>query len=288
MTVDDRSPREIARHLDSIIQRKSRASRSAQFFFGVLAGIYIGFGAVASTTVGAFAGLPPGLSKFLSASIFCVGLILVIIPGSELFTGNILMSAGLVTRAVSPRKVVRNWVFVYAGNFVGAALLALTVYGTGLMGSAAEPSPVGRAAANIADAKMSLPVVPATLRGVLCNMLLCLAVIMAVGSRTNFGKIMCIYFPITAFVLSGFEHSVANMYFLPAGLFAAGDFRMAAAPQCRLHSRSPAGVGGREVPAGDVRVAHPRRRPSLLCDLYQLHHRRVGPRLPRRPGYQAR
>lgn len=224
MSADDRSPAEIAQKLDEVIQRKSQATIPAQFFFGILAGIYIGFGALAATTVGAFEGLPIGLAKFLSASIFCVGLILVVIPGSELFTGNILMSAGLVTRVASPGKVLRNWVFVYAGNFVGSIILALMVHGSGLMGSVAEPTAVGQAASGIAQAKLAIPFFPAVLRGVLCNMLVCLAVIMAVGSRTNFGKILCIYFPITAFVLSGFEHSVANMYFLPVGLLARGEF----------------------------------------------------------------
>ncbi len=219
MSEGDRSPEEIAQKLDAVIQRKSDASSGSQFLSGILAGIYIGFGALAATTVGAFGGLPTGLAKFLAASIFCVGLVLVVIPGSELFTGNILMSAGLVTRVSSLRKVLRNWIFVYLGNFTGAILLALAVFGSGLLGSA-----VGENAAGIATAKLQIPFGQALLRGVLCNMLVCLAVIMAVGSKTNFGKILCIYFPITAFVLSGFEHSVANMYFLPAGLLVQGEF----------------------------------------------------------------
>lgn len=224
MSSGDRSPEEIAHQLDAVIQRKSEVNAPSQFLFGILAGIYIGFGALAATTVGAFPGLPTGLSKFLAASIFCVGLVLVVIPGSELFTGNILMSAGLVTRVASLGKVLRNWFFVYLGNFTGAILLALVVYGSGLLGSHAEPSAVGTNAAGIATAKMNIPVGQAILRGILCNMLVCLAVIMAIGSRTNFGKILCIYFPITTFVLCGFEHSVANMYFLPAGLLVKGQF----------------------------------------------------------------
>jgi len=221
---DDRAAREIAQELNAIIEKKTGESLISILLFGVLAGAYIGFGAAAAATVMAYEGLPVALSKFLAGTVFCVGLILVIIPGSELFTGNILMTAGLIDRSVRPLRVLRNWICAYIGNFVGACLLAFAVFGSGLLGTVEEPSAVGVAAAKIASAKIALPFVQALLRGVLCNMLVCLAVILAIASRTTFGKILGIYFPIMVFVLSGYEHSIANMYFLPAGLLAGGTF----------------------------------------------------------------
>ena len=220
----DRSPAEVAAELDILVQRKVRETTVELVLFGVLAGVYIGFGAAACTTVVSYEGLPTGLAKLLSASIFCVGLVLVIVPGSELFTGNILMTTGLVGGKVRLSQVFRNWVLVYGGNFIGSVGLAALVYGTGLLGVPGQPTPVGAAAAAVAKTKISLPLLHAFLRGVLCNMLVCLAVIMSLSSRTTTGKILGIYFPITTFVLCGFEHSVANMYLLPAGLLAEGRF----------------------------------------------------------------
>ena len=222
--VDDRSGLEVARMLDGLVKKKCRAPVTEMLLLGVLAGIYIGFGAMGATTVTGLGGLPPALSKFLAASVFCVGLILVVIPGSELFTGNILMVVSLVNREVSAARVLRNWSFVYLGNFLGSVLLALAIFGAGLLGTPEEPSAVGRAAAAIAEAKIGLGLGEAFLRGVLCNMLVCLAVILALASRTVAGKILGIYFPIMVFVLCGYEHSIANMYFLPAGLLVKGRF----------------------------------------------------------------
>jgi formate/nitrite transporter len=215
------SGRETSRLLDGIIERKSRESVPGMVLLGMLAGVYIGFGAIAATTVSAFGGLPVGITRLLAGSVFCVGLVLVIIPGSELFTGNILMAAGLVSGKVGLARVLRNWLFVYSGNFAGAVLLALVMAGTGLLDG---DSAVGRNAAAIATAKIALPFGQALLRGVLCNMLVCLAVIITIAARTASGKILGIYFPITVFVMCGFEHSIANMYFLPAGLLARGAF----------------------------------------------------------------
>lgn len=224
MKIDDRTGLEIAEALDVMVEKKSRRPIHALVLYGILAGIYIGFGAVAATTVGAYGDMPVGLTRFLSASVFCVGLVLVIIPGSELFTGNALMSAGLISGKVSTGRVLRNWGFVYLGNFAGAILLALVMFGTGLLGTSEAPSPVGEAAARIATLKLEIPFGQALLRGVLCNILVCLAVVLAISSRTTVGKILGIYFPIMTFVLCGFEHSIANMYFLPVGLLVEGKF----------------------------------------------------------------
>lgn len=221
----DRSAVEIARELDAIIAKKSRETVLQMVFLGILAGAYIGFGAVAATTVLGLAGTEPRMSaamaRFLAASVFCIGLVLVIIPGSELFTGNVLMFGG---RDVKVRRVLANWLFVYIGNFLGAALLAAAVAGSGLLGSSENLTPVGRCAADAAELKIGLGFGAAFLRGILCNTLVCLAVILALASRSVVGKILGIYFPITVFVLCGFEHSIANMYFLSAGLMAKGEF----------------------------------------------------------------
>jgi formate/nitrite transporter len=197
-----------------------------QFFLAVLAGIYIGFGAIAATVVSSGGTLDPGLSRFLAGSVFTVGLMLVIIPGSELFTGNILMTLGFLAKRVNPLSIVRNWVVVWMGNFAGALLLAWLVYASGLLADADSAGTIGHQAVLIAERKMELgqSFWPSFIRGVLCNMLVCLAVIMSLSARTAAGKILAIYFPIMAFVTCNFEHSIANMYFLPGGLLAAGQF----------------------------------------------------------------
>ena len=222
MSADDRYGAELAKALDAIVEKKASLSGGTLLALGVLAGIYIGFGAVAATTVKSLGGPSPAVTSFLAASVFCVGLVLVIIPGSELFTGNILMTVGLVSRSTPFARVLRNWGLVYLGNFLGALLLAFAIWGAGFYEAGNGGSAFGATAARIAESKIALPFGAAFLRGVLCNMLVCLAVILALSARTAVGKILGIYFPIMVFVLSGFEHSIANMYFLPAGLLAKG------------------------------------------------------------------
>lgn len=219
-----RSGAEISKLLDGVIEKKSRETISSMVLLGILAGAYIGFGAIAATTVSAYSDMPVAFTKFLAGSVFCIGLILVVIPGSELFTGNILMAAGLVNKKLGLARVLRNWLFVYSGNFVGAVLLALAMYGSGLLGTPDNQTDVGHNAAAIATMRIGMPFGQALLRGVLCNMLVCLAVIISMASKSVVGKILGIYFPIMVFVLCGFEHSIANMYFLSAGLLAKGAF----------------------------------------------------------------
>ncbi len=225
----DRTAVEIAHELDSIIEKKAGERIPRMIFLGMLAGVYIGFGAIAASTLSGWANvepkLSPALARFLGGSVFALGLILVIVPGSELFTGNVLMVAGL-GRNVKARNVFLNWLFVYSGNFLGAAALAVAMYGTGLMFNAdgTALSAVGQWARDNTDMRIQMPVAQAFWRGVLCNILVCLAVILALASRSVIGKILGIYFPIMVFVLCGFEHCIANMYFLSAGLMAKGEF----------------------------------------------------------------
>ncbi|MFH0839375.1 MAG: formate/nitrite transporter family protein [Candidatus Omnitrophota bacterium] len=218
------SPLEMSRAIADIGEKKASETIFELFIFGMLAGIYIAFGAAVSTSVLSGGLLDQGVAKFLSGSVFSVGLILVLILGSELFTGNILMTIGLIYQKYSFMRVLRNWLVVYFGNLSGALLIAWLVSCSGLLTSGNELTPIGTVALKTAETKLQLGFSEALCRGILCNMLVCLAVLMCVASRTIGGKILGIYFPIMAFVASGYEHSVANMYFLPVGLMAKDEF----------------------------------------------------------------
>ncbi|MBM3254303.1 MAG: formate/nitrite transporter family protein [Candidatus Omnitrophica bacterium] len=217
------SPLEMSKAISDIGEKKAKETIFELFVFGVLAGIYIAFGAVVATVVSSGGTLDPGLVKFLAGSVFSVGLMLVLILGSELFTGNILMTIGLIYQKYSFGRVLRNWLIVYLGNLLGSMLIVWLVYNSGLLVHLGKPTPIGTLAVEITQAKLQLSFSEALCRGILCNMLVCLAVIMCIASRTMEGKILGIYFPIMTFVASGYEHSVANMYFLPIGLMLKGE-----------------------------------------------------------------
>jgi len=190
---------------------------------GILAGAFIGFGAELSTMITSdlskYLGI--GFSKFMGGSAFSVGLILVVIAGAELFTGNNLMAFSSLDGKISWKRLLSRWGWVYLANFVGSMILVWIMYGSGLwkVGSFS----VGAKALNIANAKVNLSGMEAFCRGIGCNWLVCLAVWMALSSRNVIGKIFAIYFPIMAFVASGFEHSIANMYFIPLGIYLKGN-----------------------------------------------------------------
>lgn len=185
----------------------------------VLAGAFIALGAVFATvaTTGASGVLPFGVAKLIGGLVFCLGLVLVVVAGAELFTGNNLIVMAWANKKVSTRNLLRNWIIVYFGNFIGAIVTAYGVFLSGqyLFGNGA----VGLNAINIANAKVNLGFVQAIFLGIFCNALVCLAVWLCMSARTTTDKILAIIFPITAFVAAGFEHSVANMYFIPVGLF---------------------------------------------------------------------
>ncbi len=219
------SPLEISNELEKIVIKKAESTVFELLFFGILAGIYIGFGAQASLTILSGKNVDPIILKFLAGSVFSVGLMLVLIPGAELFTGNILMCLGLIDRKYNLLKLIRNWVVVYIGNFIGSVFLSYIVLKSGLLGNfLVGLTPIGNVAVDIAIMKINLPFIQSFCRGILCNMLVCLAVIMSISSLTIEGKIFGIYFPIMVFVVSGYEHSIANMYFLPLGLMVNGQF----------------------------------------------------------------
>jgi formate transporter FocA len=185
----------------------------------VLAGAFIALGAVFMTTVtaGASGVLPYGIARLLGGVAFCLGLILVVVAGAELFTGNNLIVMAWASRKVTTGKLLRNWIIVYVGNFVGAVLTAYGVYLSGQY--AFGQGAVGLQALTIANAKVGLGFTQAVVLGVFCNALVCLAVWLCMSARTTTDRILSILFPISAFVAAGFEHSIANMYFIPVALF---------------------------------------------------------------------
>jgi formate transporter FocA len=188
------------------------------FALAVLAGAFIALGAVFATTVTTGGGaLPFGIVKLAGGLVFCLGLILVIVAGAELFTGNNLIVMAWAGGKVSTSRLLRNWVIVYAGNFVGSILTAFMMFLSGQHAFGAGA--LGINALNIANAKVNLGFGQAIVLGIFCNALVCLAVWLCMSARTTTDKILAIIFPITAFVAAGFEHSIANMYFIPAGLF---------------------------------------------------------------------
>lgn len=196
---------------------------------GILAGVYIGFGAQLATMVtydsAKFIG--DGISKILFGSVFSVGLMLVVIAGAELFTGNNLIVVGTLNGNVSTGKLLNSWFWIYVANFIGSILLVWIMYATQLWKTG--DLAVGAKALAIANGKVNLSWGAAFARGILCNWLVCLAVWLAVAAKDVAGKILAIYFPIMAFVASGFEHSVANMYFVPMGIMLKGNASVVAA-----------------------------------------------------------
>ena len=180
---------------------------------GVLAGMFIALGGVSSGAA-SHAVTDAGLAKTLSGVLFPGGLALVVLMGAELFTGNCLMAGPALTGKVKWAGLLKNWGLVYLGNMCGAFLLSALVYHSGLMANA----DLAAAAKSVAANKCSLSFIEALLRGIGCNILVCGAVWMASGAQNAGGKAVCCFFPIMLFVACGFEHSVANMYYIPLGL----------------------------------------------------------------------
>jgi formate transporter len=214
--MDAFAPPEIAALVETRGVAKANAPFATTFVLGVLAGAFIALGAVLATMIGTGSQLGFGVTRWLAGIGFSLGLILVVVAGAELFTGNNLIVMSVVSGKVSIARLLRNWTIVYIGNFVGALSIAVFVW-LGDWGSQDEGA-VGVTAMSIAAAKAALPFWDVLWRAVLANALVCLAVWLATGGRTIVDKVFAIVFPISAFVASGFEHSIANMYFIPVGL----------------------------------------------------------------------
>jgi formate/nitrite transporter len=221
-------PAELAHSFVDVGVKKSRIPIYKMVLLGVLAGLYIGFAAHLATTVATgwtIGGSPAlfGLKKFFVGAVFSVGLMLVIIPGSELFTGNNLMTVSLCHGRLGLGGLFRNWIPVYVSNLIGSIVLAgIIAVGTGLLDSAVGGTAIDIALGKVSSTQQGLNHnVAYFFRAVCCNFLVCIAVMMAISAKDIAGKVWAIFFPIMAFVASGFEHCVANMYFIPAGIFAA-------------------------------------------------------------------
>jgi formate/nitrite transporter len=210
-------PPEVALACEAAGAAKARRDAITLLALGVLAGAFIAFGALFMTVVmtGSEA-MPWGVARLLGGLVFSLGLILVIVDGAELFTGDSLMVVAFASGRISARALLRAWGLVYAGNIVGAIGTAVLVFLSGHYGFGGAA--VGKAALAIASAKAAVPTVPLFCLAVLCNVLVCLAVWMSFGARSTAGKVMVIIPPVAAFVAAGFEHSIANLYFLPYGL----------------------------------------------------------------------
>jgi formate/nitrite transporter len=213
---DAYSPAQIAERLGQLSVAKTATPLLSLALLGVLAGAFIGLGAMFNVLVLSDASLGFAAGRVLGGAMFSLGLLLVLVAGAELFTGNNLLAMAWADGRIGTRDVLANWVIVCATNFAGAAGLALIVYLSGhprLNGGA-----VAKAYLQIAAAKTALPLAEAFFRGVLCNVLVCMAVWMALAGRSIVDKFVAIVLPITAFVAAGFEHSIANMYLLPMAL----------------------------------------------------------------------
>jgi formate/nitrite transporter len=212
-------PPEIAARVCQLGLAKVNTAVPTMVALAVLAGAFISLGALFYTvtiTVGNESPSPPfGVLRLVGGMTFSLGLILVVVGGAELFTGNNLIAMAWAARCVQTRQVVRNWVWVYLGNLLGAGGTAVLVLLAGVhtLGDGA----VGETMVRIARGKVALDPLAAFARGILCNVLVCLAVWLCMGARTVADKVLAILFPISAFVACGFEHSVANMFFLPLG-----------------------------------------------------------------------
>jgi formate transporter len=211
------SPKEIAEKVESVGVAKARLPILPAVMLGVLAGGFIGLGALYFALVVSDAQLSFGMARVLGGVVFSLGLILVVVGGAELFTGNNLLVMAWADGKITTSEMLRNWVLVYASNAVGAIGLAIVVYLSNHAGM--NQGAVGLAYVKIAAAKTALPFWEAFFKGVLCNLLVCLAVWMALAGRSVTDKVFAIIFPISAFVAAGFEHCVANMYLIPLGIF---------------------------------------------------------------------
>jgi formate/nitrite transporter len=220
-SLDALLPAEIAEKAEGIGAQKVRMDFATLLVLAVLGGAFIALGSMFATTVlaGAEGNLPFGVSRLLAGVVFCLGLILVVVGGAELFTGNSLMVMAWAARKVGTIAMLRAWVIVFAGNLVGGIGTAVLVVLSGQY--LLNQGEVAAVALDIARKKVLLPFDRALFLGILCNVLVCLAIWLSYGARTTSDKVLAILFPVSAFVAAGFEHVVANMYFVPVGLLIA-------------------------------------------------------------------
>lgn len=214
--IDAYTPAQMADRVEKAGIAKSNRDLFSTLTLAAMAGVFIALGAVFFTFVIHDSVLSSGLTKLIGGFVFSLGLILVIITGAELFTGNNLIVMAFISRKITFAQLLNNWGLVFFGNFVGSLIVVFLIFLTDMWSTGSAS--VGVTALTIANAKVNLTFWQALSKGILCNILVCLAVYLCFSGRSVTDKILAILFPITAFVALGFEHSVANMYFIPAGL----------------------------------------------------------------------
>ena len=230
MGVEPLSPAKIGLHARDVGITKTRLSPRKSFVLAILAGAFIAFAAEGSNMAAFNLFADPntyGLGRFVAGLVFPTGLMLVVVAGGELFTGNVLLSFAVFHKRIRLRTMFKNWGIVYLGNFVGALGIAYMVTESGQFNSGANT--LGGVSISIAYAKISLPFMSALYLGIMCNWLVCLAVWISYGAQSTMGKLLGIFFPIWLFTTSGFEHSIANIYYVPAGIMAKVNPQWAAA-----------------------------------------------------------
>ena len=223
-TTDCRPPAEMALKMEAVGVTKANGNIWSISLLGILAGFFIGLGAMFATLVTTDIQIGFGLTKLVGGIVFSLGLILVVVAGAELFTGNALMVGSRASGKIRLSQLFKNWGIVYFTNLIGSLLLVLVVFYSQFW--ALDGFKVGVNALSVANAKVNLAFWPAFARGILCNTLVCLAVWLCFSARSTVDKIFAILFPITAFVACGFEHSIANMYFIPMGMAMAGQAKV--------------------------------------------------------------
>lgn len=214
-------PNEILEATISTAEVKAKSSFRKLLILGILAGMFIGLGGLGANMCGygfLMNAETVGMGKMISGLIFPAGLAMVLLAGAELFTGNNMMLTAVLDKKITAGAMLRNWVIVYFSNLIGAMLVALITAYSGILHTGDDL--LLMTTIEIAIAKSSLAFGPAFLRGILCNFLVCIAVWMATGAKDTAGKVLALFFPIWLFVTCGFEHSVANMFFIPVGIFA--------------------------------------------------------------------
>ncbi|CEN80014.1 formate/nitrite transporter family protein [Paraclostridium sordellii] len=192
--------------------KKSNLPFKNCMLLGILAGLFIGLGGLGNILISQTL-TDPGISKFAGACIFPIGLMLVVVCGAELFTGNNLMTLSVLEKKITYKSLFKNWSVVYIGNFIGSILLVLAIFFSNTLGQSAIEKVV-----NIAQSKVELTFIEAIIKGILCNIIVVLAVLFATAGKDIVSKVFACWFPIMLFVLCGFEHSIANMFFIPMGM----------------------------------------------------------------------
>jgi formate transporter len=209
------TPAEIYAETIYVGVKKGKNHSLQTLILGILAGVFVSFGAYASS-MASHSIENPGIAKLVAGVVFPVGLMLVLICGGELFTGNTLMSVAFMEKKITLKQMVKNWTIVYFANFIGAVFIAFLIFTTGLLDT--NSGKLGGYAIKIAANKANLNFTQAFVSGILCNIIVCLSVWGSYAAKDVAGKVLMAFFPILAFVIMGFEHSVANMYYFSIGL----------------------------------------------------------------------